>query len=105
LGRRKCEQDGEVVKVNVCGYKTYDKFLQALYANLVDKYVAQSLGHAGSCQVEFEEATVVALDKSISHFKSMLDVISLFLFWGQGLEHAERLRLQLTKNVVQELVT
>ena len=80
MGERESKQGGEVVKVDVCGNKADDEFLQALYANLVNKYVTQSLGLAGSCQVKFEEAAVVALDEGISHFKSVLDVISLFLF-------------------------
>ena len=55
--------------------------------------------------VELEEASVVELDEGVAGAQGVPHRLRLFLLCGQSLQHAERLSLQFTKNVVQELVT
>ena len=79
--------------------------MQALCADLVDEDVNERLALAGRLLIQLEEAPVIALDQGISSLQCMGNWLCELLLACQRLEHPQSLRLQLTKNVVQELVT
>lgn len=104
-----CRGEGEehcqIVQLNICGDKADNEFLEALRADFVNEDINESGALAWGLPIKLKESRVVALGEGIPGLKRMRHRLCLLFLCRQRLQHAQSLRLELTKNVVQELVT